>query len=97
MKHTEKDRDKPVRHLALPGGLSVGIVNLDRILREVAELGLSDETELGRELLTRVKNDNYLAPDAVNVYSAALVKEYRKQFSPQGEKQGIDPKRTHAG
>lgn len=66
-----------IRKLALPGG-EVGIVNLDNILKEVAELKLADDNAIRKELLKRVKIYNYAATSADNEYSEALLREYKK-------------------
>jgi hypothetical protein len=62
----------------LPGG-EVGIVNLEDILREVADLKLADDNAIKKELLKRVKIYNYVPPAADNEYSEALLKEYERQ------------------
>jgi predicted RecB family endonuclease len=68
-----------IKKLALPGG-EVGIVNLDNILKEVADLKLVDNEAIKKELLQRVKIYNYLAPSAEADYSKALLKEYKQQY-----------------
>ena len=42
---------RATKQLTLPDGFQVGIINLDTILREVAELNLTDTEVLKRELL----------------------------------------------
>ncbi|MGQ9546346.1 MAG: hypothetical protein ACUVTR_04170 [Dehalococcoidia bacterium] len=69
-----------IKRLTLPGGFQVGIVNLDRILKEVAELNLPDDEAIKKELLTRVKIFNYVAPAAEADYAEALHGEYKKLF-----------------
>jgi predicted RecB family endonuclease len=68
-----------IKKLALPGG-EVGIVNLDNILKEVADLKLVDNEAIKKELLQRVKIYNYVAPSAEADYSTALLNEYKKLF-----------------
>jgi predicted RecB family endonuclease len=68
-----------IKKLALPGG-EVGIVNLEGILKEVADLKPADDETIKRELLERVKIYDYVAPGAESDYSKALLKEYEKLF-----------------
>jgi hypothetical protein len=68
-----------VKKLVLPGG-EVGIVNLEGILKEVADLKLVDNEAIKKELLQRVKIYNYVAPAAEADYSKALLKEYKQQY-----------------
>jgi hypothetical protein len=68
-----------VKKLALSHG-EVGIVNLENILREVADLKLADDETIKRELLKRVKIYNYIAPGADDNYSKALLGEYKRLF-----------------
>jgi hypothetical protein len=68
-----------VKKLALPHG-EVGIVNLEDILKEVADLKLVDSEAIKKELLKRVKIYNYVAPSAEADYSKALLGEYKRLF-----------------
>jgi hypothetical protein len=68
-----------IKKLVLPGG-EVGIVNLESILKEVADLKLVDNEAIKKELLQRVKIYNYVAPSAEADYSKALLDEYEKLF-----------------
>jgi len=70
---------RTTKKLVLPGG-EVGIVNLDNILKEVADLKLADSQTVRRELLQRAKIYNYVAPRAEPDYSRALLNEYEKLF-----------------
>ena len=65
-----------VKKLTLLDGSQVGIVNLENILKEVADLKLVDDEAIKKELLQRVKIYNYVAPGAEADYSKALLKEY---------------------
>ncbi|MBE0430306.1 MAG: hypothetical protein IBX67_00605 [Dehalococcoidia bacterium] len=67
-----------VGRLVLPDGSEVGIRNLEGILKEVAELKLTDDGSIRRELLKKVKIYNYVAPGAETDYSDALFSEYEK-------------------
>jgi len=68
-----------IKKLTLPGG-EVGIANLEGILKEVADLKLSDDEKIKKELLTRVKIFNYVVPGAESDYSKALLNEYERLF-----------------
>ena len=70
---------RTIKKLVLPGG-EVGIVNLEGILKEVADLKLADEEAIKKGLLQRVKIHNYVAPGADDNYSKALLNEYEKLF-----------------
>jgi hypothetical protein len=65
-----------VKKLTLPDGSQAGIVNLENILKEVADLKLAEDEAIKKELLQRVKIYNYVAPGAEADYSKALLKEY---------------------
>ncbi len=67
----------PIRKITLPDGSSVGISNLDAIVKEVIGLQLTDPESIKAELLARVKKRNYVARTAEVEYSAALFQEYR--------------------
>ena len=69
-----------IRKLTMPNGSRVGIVNLESILKEVADLKLADDSAIKKELLQRVKIYNYVAPSAEADYSKALLNEYEKLF-----------------
>jgi hypothetical protein len=69
-----------IKKLALPGGLQVGILNLESILKEVADLKLADNEAIKKELHQRVKIYNYVPPAADNEYSEALLKEYKRHY-----------------
>ena len=69
-----------VKKLTLGDGSQVGIVNVESILKEVADLKLSDNEAIKKELLKRVKIYNYVAPAAETDYSKALFGEYNKLF-----------------
>jgi hypothetical protein len=71
---------RATKQLTLPNGFQVGIINLDTILREVAELKLTDTEALKAELLGRVKAHNYVASSVEYDYSTALLRVYQRQF-----------------
>jgi len=68
-----------VKKLTLPDGSQVGIVNLENILKEVADLKMVDNKTIRKELLKRVKIYNYVPPAADNEYSEALFNDYTRQ------------------
>jgi hypothetical protein len=69
------------KKLTLPSdGFQVGIFNLDNILKEVAELKLSDAKTIKAELLKKVAIYNYIPSGSESEYSAALFQEYKRQF-----------------
>jgi len=69
-----------IKKPALPGGFQVGIVNLENILKEVADLKLADDEIIKSELLKRIKIYNYVAPPAEADYSEALLKAFNRQY-----------------
>ncbi|MCJ7670281.1 MAG: hypothetical protein MUO61_07205 [Dehalococcoidia bacterium] len=69
-----------IKKLTMPNGSQVGIVNLESILKEVADLKLADNEAIKKDLLRRVKIYNYVAPSAEADYSKALLNEYEKLF-----------------
>ena len=70
-----------VKKLTLPNGFQVGVLNLESILKEVADLGLADNETIKRELLKRVKIYNYVPPAVDDDYSEALLKAYNRQYT----------------
>jgi len=78
------DTKSGIRKLTLPDGFQVGLSNLDNILREVADLKLTDDKAIKKELLGRIKACNYVASGAENDYSSTLLQEYRRKFDESG-------------
>jgi hypothetical protein len=68
------------KKLTFSDGIQVGILNLESILKDVADLKLVDAEAIKKELLKRVKTYNYVPSSADDDYSQALFKEYRRQF-----------------
>lgn len=58
------------------GGSQVGIVGLREAIAEVKGLGLSGEDQIKRELLDRIKRQNYVAQGDEEAYGEALWREY---------------------
>ncbi len=69
-----------VKKLTLPDGFQVGIINLDNILREVADLKLVDTKTIKAELLKQVAIHNYIPSGAETEFSGALFQEYKRKF-----------------
>ena len=69
-----------MKKLALADGSQAGILYLEEILKEVADLKLVDNETIRKELLKRVKIYNYVAPGADNEYSEALLNDYTRQY-----------------
>ena len=76
----EAAANRMIKKLSLPDGFRVGITNLDNILKEVADLKLTDTQTIKTALLERVKTCNYVASSAETDYSVALFQEYRRQL-----------------
>ncbi len=72
------DPGKAARKLTLPDGFQVGIINFEQILKEVAELKLTDSTAIEAALLKRTAVYNYIPSSAESEYAAALYKEYKQ-------------------
>ncbi|MGD0818518.1 MAG: hypothetical protein ABR986_09020 [Methanomassiliicoccales archaeon] len=62
------------------GGKDVGISCLDDVMNEVLSLKLVHDTEIKRELLDRIKERDYVPPNAEKEYSEALLNEYKKRI-----------------
>ncbi|QLH74058.1 MAG: hypothetical protein HPY73_00380 [Methanomassiliicoccales archaeon] len=60
-------------------GKDVGINDLDEIMNEVMALGLKDETAIGRELLSRVKANDFVPRSVEKEYERALLEEYNRR------------------
>jgi hypothetical protein len=76
----EAEAARTTKKLTFSDGVQVGILYLESILKEVADLKLIDAEAIKKELLKRVKNYNYVPSGADDEYSQALFKEYRRQF-----------------
>jgi hypothetical protein len=70
--------------LTMPDGSRVGFRNLDNILKEVADLKLTEAQTIRTELLKRVKTCNYVVSGADNEYSVALIQEYQRKYGEPG-------------
>ena len=92
----EVDTTRKIKKLTLPDGFRVGISNLDNILKEVADLKLTDRNTIKMELLERVKTYNYVPSSAEREYSTALYWEYQRKFEPGAFKdKGITERHHH--
>lgn len=78
--------EEQVKKITLSGGLQVGIKNLDNILREVAELTLTNTEDIKQELLEKIKVcGNYVPPSAEDEYAASFTREYLKKYGETEE------------
>ena len=59
-------------------GANVSINNWSKIVEEVRALGLSNDEDLGRELLERVKKNDYVPSSKEKEYRAALLEEFKR-------------------
>lgn len=91
------EKGKSVRSISLPGGLSVGIQGLDEAIAEVSILGIADPEEIGRELLRRLEDDNFIAPGAENLYATAFVRAYNRMTGTGVSHPEVEPKKKNPG
>jgi hypothetical protein len=68
-----------ITRLEFSDGTWVSVFSLDQILRQVADLNLSDNALIKKELLERVKASNYLPRSAEEKYAEALFNEYKSK------------------
>jgi len=73
--------DKITTKRILIDGKETGIDHLDWIFDEVLKLKLADDTAITEELIKRVKEFNYVPTKKTDVYTAALLTEYKKRRS----------------
>jgi len=78
---------KIAKKITLPDGFRVGIVNLDSILNEVADLKLVDPLSIREELLKRAEVKNYIPSGAKTDYATALYREYQLKYKPEAVKE----------
>lgn len=71
--------DKITTKRILIDGKETGIDHLDWIFSEVKKLNPDNDAVLAAELLKRVKEFNYVPTKKTEVYTVALVEEYRKR------------------
>ena len=89
---SDADATRKIKKLTLPDGFRVGISNLDSILKEIADLKLTDTRIIKTELLARAKTFNYVASGAENEYATALFHEYQRKFGKsEADKDGYKP------
>jgi hypothetical protein len=67
-------RVKPVE----VNGATIGLAMLDHAFAEVRDPGLTDESAVRAELLTRGKVDNDVPPPAAAAYATAVNREYAR-------------------
>ncbi len=68
-----------IRKLTLRDGSQVGIVNMDKILSDVAALNLVEAPAIKKELLDRTKAHNYVERVVEESYAEALLAEYERR------------------
>ena len=64
------------------GGTVIGFTMLDAVFTEVAAMGIGDDTALGKELVRRAREHNYIPPGAETLYATALVREFHADRRP---------------
>ena len=83
------------------GKHNTGIVGLDSILTEAAGQGMDvQEDDIGKFLVKKVSQQNYIPSNATHLYEAALVREYKKHMGQPVESipmEGIQIKVLGAG
>jgi len=62
----------------LVGGVKVGLVDLDRILKQVASESIDSDDVLGGRLLELVGQVNYVSPSKAEEYKLALLREFKR-------------------
>ena len=73
--------DKITTKRVLIDGKETGIDHLDWIFGEVNKLNLEDDAAIADELMKRVKEFNYVPTKKTDVYTWALLAEFKKQRS----------------
>lgn len=68
-----------VGRITLPDGLEVGILNLEDILKEVADLQLADAARIRKELLERARSCNYITASVEEKYAEGLYRAYEQR------------------
>jgi hypothetical protein len=61
-------------------GNLIGIMELQRIMDEVRDMGPMDDDETRAHLIKRTKQCNYVPPKAEEAYADALLEEFRKTY-----------------
>ncbi|MBP2146629.1 hypothetical protein J2129_002083 [Methanofollis sp. W23] len=66
------------------GGIVVGLSMLDTVIADVKALGITAESRLTEELVTRAKIYNYIPKSAETIYGEALLEIYQKEVKNHG-------------
>ena len=61
-------------------GNLIGIMEAQRIMDEVRDMGPMDDEETRAHLMKRTKQYNYVPPKAEEAYADALLEEFRKTY-----------------
>ena len=69
------DALRRIRQVAV-NRIMTGITMLDESIGEVKELGFTDEREIRKALMKRIKIYNYIPPGVADAYAEAIMKEY---------------------
>jgi len=62
------------------GNNPVGIIEFQRIIDEVLEMGPMDDEETRAQLLKRLKQYNYVPSEAEDDYADAMLREFRALY-----------------
>ena len=74
------------------GDSEVGIIDLEKTMREVYFLKIGDEDAVKAKLLEKIKTSNFIPPARELLYSEALLREYRSYVERRyGEKSVLTP------
>lgn len=69
------DALRRIRQVAV-NRIMTGITMLDESIGEVKELGFTDEREIRKALMKRIKIYNYIPPGVADAYAEDIMKEY---------------------
>jgi len=67
------------------GGNLVGVVEMDRIVGEVRQMGIEEDETIADALVERARVYNYIPPQAVDDYKEGLLNEYRKRHPSEAK------------
>lgn len=73
------------------GDSNVGIIDLEKTFREVYFLKIEDEAAAREKLLEKIKANNFIPADRENLYSEALLREYRSYVETRFRRKIVSP------
>lgn len=76
------DTMRKIRQVSV-GETVVGLSMLEQIFKEVADSGLSQDSDVRRELIRQVKIYNYVPKPAETAYADAVLNEYLKDHKSE--------------